>query len=87
MADVPLKGSPPADPKDPLCTILSFFTDPKTFLKAPSAPEYTNMRAKIQPKKRNFLVTIFKKVPMNAFFCFFFQKFACGAENMVKMGS
>ena len=34
------------------------------------------------PKKRNFLVKIFQKVPKNAFFgLFFFLKFACGAAN------
>ena len=40
------------------------------------------------PKKRNFLVKIFQKVPKNAFFdCFFLQKFACGAENFAKVGA
>ena len=40
------------------------------------------------PKKRNFLVKIFQKVPKNAFFdCFFFHKFACGAENFAKIGA
>ena len=51
-------------------------------------PIYTNFEGERAPKKRSFLVKIFQKVPKNAFFdCFFFQKFACGAENVAKIGA
>ena len=60
--------------------------DPKIFLKAPAAPIYANFEGECAPKKRNFLVKLFQKLPINAFFGLFFQNFACGAENLVKMG-
>ena len=50
--------------ESPLCTILRYLflvTDPKTFLKAPSAPIYTNFEGGSRAKKRNFLVKIFQK--------------------------
>ena len=47
-------------------------------------PIYTNFEGERGPKKRNFLVKIFQKVPKNAFFGLFFQIFACGAENLAK---
>ena len=46
-------------------------TDPKIFLKAPLAPIYTNVDGGERPKKRDFLVKIFQKVPENVFFCLF----------------
>ena len=39
------------------------------------------------PKKRNFLVKIFQKVPKNAFFGLFFQNFACCPNNLAKIGT
>ena len=39
------------------------------------------------PKKRNFLVKIFRKFPKNAFFWLFLKNFACRAENLGKRGS
>ena len=51
-----------------LGTILGYpylVTDPKNFLKAPI---YTNFEGEPAPKKRDFLVEIFQKVPKNAFF-------------------
>ena len=39
------------------------------------------------PKKREFLLKIFQKVPRNAFFLAFFQNFACGAESLTEAGS
>ena len=56
------------------------------FLKAPSAPIYTNFEGERAPKKCVFLVKIFQKVPKNGFFDLFFQ-IACGAESLAKTGS
>ena len=40
------------------------------------------------PKKRDFLVKFLQKVPKNGFFdSFFFQNFACSAENLAKTAS
>ena len=80
----------PANPKGPpfgtFYEIHFWPTDPKIFLKAPSAPIY--LMGEREPKKRNFLVKIFQKVPKNAFLdCFFFQKFACNAESFGKIGA
>ena len=61
---------PPADPK---LTFVLFWdnhcwlTDLKVFLKAPLAPICTDFKGERAPKKRNFLVEIFQKVPKNAF--------------------
>ena len=62
---------------DPLCTILRYpylvTADPKSFLRAPLEPIYTNFEGggggggERAPKKRNFLVKVFRKVPKNAF--------------------
>ena len=41
---------------------------------APLAPKYTNFEGERAPKKRNFLVKNFQKVPKNAFFACFFSK-------------
>ena len=67
---------PPADPKglpfDTFSEIHFWPTDPKIFLKAPLAPIYTNFEEERAPKKRDFFVKIFQKVPKNGFFdCFF----------------
>ena len=44
------------------------------FLRAPSAPIYTNFEGGGgAPIKRNFLVNIFQKVPKNAFLACFFK--------------
>ena len=59
---------PPADPKGPpFDTFLEIYfwpTDPKIFLKAPLAPIYTNFEGERAPKKRDFFVKIFQKVPL-----------------------
>ena len=76
-ADAPPSGiRPPADPKGPPFDTFSEIhfwpTDPKIFLKAPSAPIYTNFEGERAPKKRDFFVKIFQKLPKNGFFdCFF----------------
>ena len=67
---------PPADPKGPPFDTFSEIhfwpTDPKIFLKVPLAPIYTNFERERAPKKRDFFVNIFQKVPKNGFFdCFF----------------
>ena len=57
------------------------------FLKAPSAPIYTNFEGERAPKKNAiFLSTFFKKCPKTAFLTVF-QKFACGADNFAKIGA
>ena len=68
----------PADPKGPPFDTFSEIhfwpTDPKIFLKAPLAPIYTNFEGERAPKKRDFFVKIFQKLPKNGFFdCFFFK--------------
>ena len=40
---------------------------------APLAPIYTYFKGERAPKKRNFLVKIFQKVPKNAFLACFFK--------------
>ena len=69
-ADVspPLPGiRPPVDPKGPLFgtfpEIHFWPTVPKIFLKALLAPIYTNFEGERAPKKRDFFVKIFQKVP------------------------
>ena len=68
---------PPADPKGPPFDTFSEIhfwpTDPKIFLKAPSAPIYTNFEGERAPKKRDFFVNIFQKLPKNGFFDGFFK--------------
>ena len=57
--------------------------DPKIILKAPSAPEYTNVDGG-GAKKTQFLVKMFQKKSLqNPFLACFFFKFACAAENLV----
>ena len=46
-------------------------------------PIYTEFEGERAPKKRNFFQRFSKKGP-NGFFDLFFQKFACGAENLAK---
>ena len=80
----------PCRPKgSPLCTILRYpllATDPKNFLKTPSAPIYNSFEGERAPKKRNFFLSKFlKKLPKNAFFGLFFQNFASGAKNLAKI--
>ena len=78
-ADAPSSGiRPRADPKGPPFDTFTFSeihfwpTDPKIFLKAPLAPIYTNFEGERAPKKRDFFVKIFQKLPKNGFFdCFF----------------
>ena len=78
ISDAPPPSSgirPPADPKGPPFDTFSEIhfwpTDPKIFLKSPLAPIYTNFEGERAPKKRDFFVKIFQKVPKNGFFdCF-----------------
>ena len=83
-ADIGEGGRPPSriqpltDPKGPPLELLSdiqfWLTDPKFFLKAPLAPIYTYFKGERAPKKRDFLVKFFQKLPKNAFLaCFLFQ--------------
>ena len=66
---------PPADPKGPPFDTFSEIpfspTEPKIFLKAPSAPIYTNFEGERAPKKRYFLSKFFKKCPKTAFLTVF----------------
>ena len=90
--DAPPSGiRPPADPKGPLYDTFSEIhfwpTDPKIFLRAPSAPIYTKFEGELAPKKTLFFLSkFFKKCPKTAFLTVF-QKFACGAENFTKIGA
>ena len=47
----------------------------------PITPIDTNFEGECAPKKRDFFVKVFQKMPKNGFFDLFFQKFGCGAEN------
>ena len=51
------------------------------------APIYTNFEGERAPKNAFSFVKIFQKVPKNGFFGLFFQKTACGAENLARTGS
>ena len=86
-----LQGFDPCRPKgSPLCTILRypFLADgPKFFSKGAFDAKSYYIWGGARAKKRNFLVKIFQKVPKNAFFGLFFQKFACGTKNLVEIGS
>ena len=91
-ADAPPSGiRPPADPKGPPFDTFSeihfWRTDPKIFLKAPSAPIYTNFEGERAPKKTQFFCQNFSKSAQKRLFWLFFQKFACGAENFAKIGA
>ena len=50
-------------------------TDPIIFLKAPWAPIYTNFEGERAPKKTDFFVKIFQKVPKNGFLTVFSKIF------------
>ena len=78
-ADAPPSGiRPPADPKgppfDPFSEIHFWRTDPKIFLKAPSAPIYTNLRGSARQKKRNFFCQNFSKSAQKRLFLTVFSK-------------
>ena len=66
---------PPADPKGPPFDTFSEIhfwpSDPKIFLKAPSAAIYSNFEGERSPKKRDFFVKIFQQVPKNGFLTVF----------------
>ena len=71
-ADAPPSGiRPPPDPKGPpfdtFSEIRFWPTDPKIFLKAPSAPIYTNFEGVRAPKKTRKKRKVFQKVPKNGF--------------------
>ena len=82
---------PPADPKGPPFDTFSQIhfwpTDPKIFLKASLAPIYTNFEGERAPKKTQFFCQNFSKIVQKRTFWLFFQKFACGAENLAKVGA
>ena len=88
MADAFILVIPP--PTDPLYyfeTSIFWLNGPKIFLKAPLVPKYTYFEGGARIKKCEFLVKFFQKDPKNDFFFAFFQIFACGAENLIKMRS
>ena len=67
---------PPADPKGPpfdtFSEIRFWPTNSKIFLKAPSAPIYTNFEGESALKKTRKKREIFRKVPKIGFYdCFF----------------
>ena len=77
-ADAPPPPSgirPPADPKGPPFDTFSEIhfwpTDPKIFLKAPSAPIYTNFERERAPKKTQFFRKIFSSAQKRLFWFFF----------------
>ena len=82
---------PPADPKGPPFDTFSEIhfwpTDPKIFVKAPLVPIYTNFEGEPAPKKTRFFCQNFSKSAQKRLFWLFFQKFACGAENLAKIGA
>ena len=86
MADAFFSGiRPRTDPQGlTLCTILRYpFLAGRPF-NFSKAPIYIIFKAGACAKKKHyFFLKIFQKVPKNVFF---FQKLACGAENLVKMG-
>ena len=93
-ADAPPPPSgirPPADPKGPPFDTFSEIhfwpTDPKIFLKAHLAPIYTNFEEERAPKKTRFFCQNFSKSAQKWLFLLFFQKFACGAEILAKIGA
>ena len=93
MADAPPPSGiqPPADPKGPPFDTFSEIhfcpTDPKIFLKAPLAPIYSNFEGERAPKKTRFFCQNFSKSAQKRLFLLFFQKFACGAEHLAKIGA
>ena len=87
----PLRDSTPCRPKgspfDTFSEIHFWPTDPKFFLKAPSAPIYTNFEGERAPKKTLFFCQHFSKSAQKRLFLTVFSKFACGAENFAKIGA
>ena len=81
----PSGNRPPVDPKGPPLVLFkkSIFGRPtlKFFLRRLWRQYILILRGDRTPKKRNFSVKIFQKVPKNAFFGLFFQNFACGARS------
>ena len=81
---------PPADPKGPPFNTFSEIrfwpTDPKIFLKAPLAPIYTNFDGERAPKKTRLFCQPFSKNAQKCSKGKNFQKFACGPENLAKIG-
>ena len=78
---------PKGSPFDTFSEIHFWPTDPKIFLKAPLAPIYTNFEGERAPKKRDFFCQNFSKIAQKRLFWLFFQKSACGAENIAKVGA
>ena len=56
----------------------------KFFLKAPLASIYTNFEGERAPKKRDFFVKIFQKVPKNGFFDCFFKNLPAAQKILPK---
>ena len=71
-------------PFDSFSEIHFWPTDPKIFLKAPI---YTNYEGERAPQKTRFFCQNFSKIAQKRLFWLFFQKFACGAENLAKVGA
>ena len=62
--------------------------DPKNVLKAPMAPIYTKYEEGARRKNAIFWSKFSKKCLQTPFFgLFFFQNYACAAENLVKTGT
>ena len=85
-----LRDSTPCRPiGSPLCTVLRYpylVIGPKNFLKAPCAPRKLTLRGERAPKKNNFLVKFFQKVPKNAFFDQFLKILAAAHKVLPKQG-
>ena len=71
----PLRDSTPCRPKgspfDTSSEIHFWPTDPKIFLKAPSAPIYTSFEGERAPKKTRFCQNFSKSAQKRLFYCFF----------------
>ena len=81
----PLSGfRPTAEPKSPHLYYFEIYI----FGKVPfGANIHHFLREERAPKKLNFLVKKFRKLPKNAFFGLFFQKLAGGADKFGQNGS
>ena len=60
--------------------------NPKTFLKAPLAPTYTNFEGERAPEKCKLLVNIFQKVLKNVFLANFFTRLLAAQKTRPKQG-
>ena len=60
--------------------------NPKTFLKAPLAPTYTNFEGERAPEKCKLLVKIFQKVLKNVFLANFFTRLLAAQKTRPKQG-